>query len=121
MEMAGGFKREKNRMIEIRYAAQSDKPFWYTLDRHLPERRWPVKVRDRQAYVLLEDGVPKGILRYNLFWDNTPMRTMLYVSPDAQRRGCGRMLMEHWEEDMKKQGFGMLLTSTQVDETARHF
>ena len=46
---------------------------------------------------------------------------MLYVSPDAQRRGFGRMLMEYWEEDMKKQGYGMILTSTQVDETAQHF
>ena len=108
-------------MIEIRYAAESDKPFWYTLDRHLPERRWPVKVRDRQAYVLLEDGVPKGILRYNLFWDNTPMCTMLYIDPAHQRQGLGTLLMRFWEEDMKSRGYGMLLTSTQVDESAQHF
>ena len=108
-------------MIEIRYAAESDKPFWYTLDRHLPERRWPVKVRDRQAYVLLEDGVPKGILRYNLFWDNTPMCTMLYIDPAHQRQGLGTLLMRFWEEDMKNRGYGMLLTSTQVDESAQHF
>ena len=31
------------------------------------------------------------------------------------------MLMEHWERDMKKQGYGMLLTSTQADEQAQHF
>ena len=30
------------------------------------------------------------------------------------------MLMEHWEKDMKAQGHGMLLTSTQVDEEAQH-
>lgn len=29
--------------------------------------------------------------------------------------------MEYWEQDMKRQGYGMLLTSTQVDETAQHF
>lgn len=29
--------------------------------------------------------------------------------------------MEHWENDMKSQGYGMLFTSTQVDEEARHF
>ena len=108
-------------MIEIRHAAPADKSFWYTLDRHLPESEWPVKLRDKQAYILLEDGIPKGILRYNLFWDNTPFCTMLYVSPDAQKRGFGRLLMEHWENDMKRQGYSMLLTSTQVDETAQHF
>ena len=29
--------------------------------------------------------------------------------------------MEHWENDMKAQGYGMLLTSTRVDEEAQHF
>lgn len=29
--------------------------------------------------------------------------------------------MEHWENEMKLQGYGMLLTSTQVDEEAQHF
>lgn len=31
------------------------------------------------------------------------------------------MLMEYCETDMKKQGYGMILTSTQVDEEAQHF
>lgn len=30
-------------------------------------------------------------------------------------------LMERWEQDMRMQGYGMVLTSTQVDEDARHF
>ena len=29
--------------------------------------------------------------------------------------------MEHWKRDMKSQGYGMLLTSTQVEEEAEHF
>lgn len=32
-----------------------------------------------------------------------------------------RRLMEHWENDMRARGFGMLLTSTQVDEEAQLF
>ena len=28
----------------------------------------------------------------------------------------GRALMEHWEQDMKAQGYGMVLISTQVDD-----
>ena len=38
-----------------------------------------------------------------------------------QGKGYGKKLMEHWENDMKSQGYGMLLTSTQVDEDAQHF
>ena len=59
-------------MIEIRYVREEDKAFWYQLDRHLPEGEFLRKVRDRQGYVLLVDGIPAGLLRYNLFWDNTP-------------------------------------------------
>ena len=35
--------------------------------------------------------------------------------------GYGKLLMEHWEQAMKSQGYGMLMTSTQVDEEAQHF
>ncbi len=70
-------------MITIRYMEMTDKPFWYRLDKHLPESEFENKVETK--------------------------------------RGYGKMLMEHWEEDMKKQGYGMLLVSTQVDEDAQHF
>ncbi len=29
--------------------------------------------------------------------------------------------MRYWEKDMKSQGYGILMTSTQVDEEAQHF
>lgn len=108
-------------MFEVRYAEIEDKDFWYSLDKHLPELEFEKKVRDKQAYILSEDGVKVGLLRYNLFWDNTPFCTMLFVDWSKQKRGYGRELMKHWENDMKKQGYGMLMTSTQVDEDAQHF
>lgn len=108
-------------MLHIRYVQQEDKVFWYSLDRHLPESEFDRKVSDQRGYVLLEDDVPVGLLRYNLFWDNTPFCTMLFIHWDHQRKGYGKMLMEHWEMDMASQGYGMLLTSTQVDEEAQHF
>ncbi len=109
------------RMIEIRYVQSDDKKFWFELDRHLPEREFEKKVRDQQGYVLLEDGKPVGLLRHNLFWDNTPFCTMLFVDGNCRGKGFGKLLMQHWEADMKAQGYGMLLTSTQVDEEAQHF
>ena len=106
---------------EIKYVTEIDKGFWYSLDGHLPEKEFEKKVRDRQGYVLYVDDDPKGLLRYNLFWDNTPFCTMLFVDWPFQKQGYGRKLMEYWEEEMKKAGYGMLLVSTQVDEDAQHF
>ena len=108
-------------MTDIRYVRIEDKDFWYSLDNHLPEAEFENKVRDKRGYVLLLDETPIGILRYNLFWDNTPFCTMLYIEQNYQRKGYGTKLMNFWERDMKSQGYGMLLTSTQVDETAQHF
>lgn len=108
-------------MIEIRHVQPEDKEFWYSLDKHLPETEFDKKVNEKRGYVLLEDKRKVGLLRYNLFWDNTPFCTLLFVDKDYQRKGYGRKLMEHWEADMKSQGYGMLLTSTQVDEEAQHF
>lgn len=108
-------------MINIRYVQEGDKEFWYSLDKHLPEQEFDNKVKDKRGYVLCVDGNPIGLLRYNLFWDNTPFCTMLFVDWNYQGKGYGKKLMEHWENDMKSQGYGMLLTSTQVDEEAQHF
>lgn len=108
-------------MAEIRYVQLEDKVFWYSLDKHLSEREFEKKVRDKQGYVLLEDGKPIGLLRYNLFWDNTPFCTMLIIDWNNHGKGYGKKLMEHWEKNMKSQGYGMIMASTQVDEEAQHF
>lgn len=107
-------------MLTIRYLKSSDKTFWYRLDQHLPEKEFDHKVQTKRGYILLLNDKPIGLLRYNLFWDNTPFCTMVFVDWEYQRKGYGRKLIEYWEHDMKAQGYQMLLTSTQVDEEAQH-
>ena len=105
----------------IRYVQEKDRDFWFKLDRHLSEAEFHKKIRDKMGYVLLENDIPIGLLRYNLFWDNTPFCTMLFIDWEYQHQGFGRDLMEYWEKDMKSSGYGMIMTSTQVDEEAQHF
>ena len=107
--------------MEIRYVKAEDKDFWFRLDLHLPETEFDRKVRDRMGYILSEDDSPAALLRYHLFWDNTPFCTMLFVDWEHQGKGYGRELMSYWERDMKKSGYGMVMVSTQVDEQAQHF
>ena len=108
-------------MLKIRNVKIEDKEFWYSLDKHLPENEFNNKIRNKQGYVLLKDHKAIGLLRYNLFWDNTPFCTMLFVDVNYQGKGYGRKMMEYWESEMKEQGYGMLLTSTQVNETSQNF
>lgn len=108
-------------MIKIRYAEPSDQPFWFHLDRHLPETEFINKVHTKQGYLLLLEDKPVGLLRYHLFWDTIPFCTMLVVDEKERGHGYGKRLMEHWERDMKTRGYGLLLTSTRVDEPAQHF
>lgn len=105
----------------IRHVQKSDKEFWFKLDKHLSENELDNKIRDKMGYVLLENNTPIAILRYNLFWDNIPFCTMLFVTPKYQHKGYGRIIMECWEKEMKSLGYGMVMVSTQSDESAQHF
>ncbi len=108
-------------MLHVRLVKREDKEFWFCLDRHLSEAEFANKVRDGRGYVLLEDQQPIGLLRYNLFWDQHPFCTMLFVEQAHRGKGGGKALIARWEADMRTKGYGMVMTSTQVDEDAQHF
>lgn len=108
-------------MFEIRYVSDSDKSFWYTLDKHLSETEFELKIRDKRGYVISDGGKPVGVMRYNLFWDNTPFLTLIYFAKIHRGKGYGKQAMLFWEDEMRELGYKMTMTSTQVDEQAQHF
>lgn len=108
-------------MFGIRYIDKGDRDFWYTLDRHLPETEFLKKVDDKRGYVILDDNKPIGILRFNMFWDNIPFLTMIYIDFSYHKKGYGRKAMEFWEAEMAELGYKLVMTSTQADEEAQHF
>ena len=108
-------------MIQIRHVQPEDRIFWFGLDKHLSQKEFDNKVSSKSGYVLLADDMPVGLLRYSLFWDSIPFCNMLYIDARYQRKGYGKKLMAHWEEEMKALGYERLLTSTQADEEAQHF
>lgn len=58
-------------MFKVRYVAESDKVFWFALDKHLSENEFALKIRDKRGYVICGGDKPIGVMRYNLLWDNT--------------------------------------------------
>ena len=107
--------------MTIRYAQKGDRAFWQSLDSRLTEEEFTRKTEARQAYVLEEAGEGLAVLRYGLFWDSIPFCSLLFVAERARRRGYGCALAAHWEREMKAQGRGLVMTSTQADEEGQHF
>ena len=108
-------------MFKIKYASESDKPFWFKLDEHLSASEFSLKIRDRRGYIISDGDTPVGIMRYNLFWDNTPFLTMICIEEAYRGKDFGKKAMLYWEDEMRGLGYKMVMTSTQVDEEAQHF
>ncbi len=108
-------------MFSIRYAAQSDAPYWYSLEKHMAKSEFDLKVRDRRCYLIGDGDRPVGILRYGLFWDNTPFLNLLYLEEGGRGKGFGTKAMAHWEKEMRALGYEAVMASTQADEKAQHF
>jgi len=108
-------------VFEIRYISRNDKLFWFTLDKHLSESEFELKIRDRRGYIIIDVDKPVGIMRYNLFWDNIPFLTYIYFEEPSRGKGFGRQSVLFWENEMRELGYKMVMTSTQVDENAQHF
>ncbi|MCL2567876.1 MAG: GNAT family N-acetyltransferase [Oscillospiraceae bacterium] len=108
-------------MLKLRHASEQDRSFWFTLDAYMHENEFDRKIRDNRAYIITADHKPIGILRYNLFWDNTPFLTLIHLEEAHQRKGFGKQAMLQWEAEMRALGYKLVLTSTQVNEPAQHF
>jgi ribosomal protein S18 acetylase RimI-like enzyme len=108
-------------MFRISFVSEKDKLFWFSLDKHLSESEFELKIRDKRGYVISDDNKPIGIMRYNLFWDNTPFLTLIYIDEPCQGKRFGETAMLHWENEMRGLGYKMVMTSTQSDEQAQHF
>ena len=108
-------------MFTVRYVAEEDKSFWFTLDADISACEFDLKVRDRRGHIISVDNTPIGIMRYNLMWDNTPFLTLIYILEFCHGKGYGKQAMLFWENEMKELGYKMTMTSTRVDEEAQHF
>lgn len=108
-------------MILIKYATKEDANFWFTLDAHMSEKEYYLKVNENRAYIIYDDHKPIGIMRYNLFWDNLPFLTMIHLDESYQGKGFGKEAMLFWENEMRNLGYGVVMTSTQADEEAQYF
>lgn len=105
----------------IRYAEETDIPILSEHDKHISKEELENSVRLKRILVLLDGDMFVGWLRYNLFWDNTPFMNMLYVLDCARGKGYGKELVTFWENEMQREGYDHVLTSTLSNEQAQFF
>ena len=108
-------------MFAVRYAVEEDIIYWRGLDPHITEAELRRKIAGLRGYVLENDHVPIGVMRYNLFWDSIPCLTMMYFEAAWRRKGCGTLAMRHWEKELCAKGYRYAMISTQADEEAQFF
>ena len=107
--------------MTIRYAEISDYLWLKDHERYISDKILVSKISAKEVYVVEEDEELWGWLRYNLFWDNVPFMNKLFLLEKCRRRGIGKRLVHYWENDMLKNGYTNVLTSTQSNEDAQHF
>lgn len=105
----------------IRIATEDDLPFLEKNDRHIRLSEIRALVGQNRILLAEMDGVIVGWLRWGLFWDNTPFMNMLYFLEGYRGKGYGRQIVEHWETQMRQEGYDLVMTSSLSDEQAQHF
>ncbi|MDQ0887860.1 ribosomal protein S18 acetylase RimI-like enzyme [Paenibacillus sp. V4I9] len=108
--------------MKIIAATEKDFEFLKDRDHHLKEKLILSKIRDREIYLFQDESAAIiGWMRYSHFWDNTPFMNMIWIEEPYRNKGLGKKAVDFWENEMKKQGFQLVMTSTQADEDAQLF
>ena len=107
--------------MNITHASAEYFPKLHQLDSHIAETELRSLIAQKRILILEDNGDLLGWLRWNLFWDNTPFMNMLFVVESRRGEGLGRMMVLHWEEEMRQLGYESVMTSTASDEYAQHF
>ncbi|OMF36899.1 GNAT family N-acetyltransferase [Paenibacillus sp. FSL H8-0548] len=108
--------------MKISVATVKDYEWIRNRDPHLEEKLILPKIREREIYLVQDESdAILGWMRYGYFWDNTPFMNMIWIEEPYRKRGLGKYVVEFWEQEMKQQGFMLVMTSTQADEDAQHF
>ena len=106
--------------MDLKYMQMTDRDFVMEIDSHVNELQYKNRVYTKTGYIIWENGRRTGLLHYSVLWDNLPFLNLIYVAEPHRNQGIGSQALKLWEEDMKAQGYKMVLLSTQVDENAQH-
>ncbi len=105
--------------MTIKYMEMDDEHFVLSIDRQMTELSYKNRVQTKSGYVMWENKERIGILHYSFLWDHLPFLNLIFVKESHRNKGFASQALSFWEADMKRQGYQMVLVSTQADERAQ--
>ncbi len=106
--------------MELKSVTDRDKEFVMGLDQHVDDRGYANRVYTKFGYVIWEGNRRVGVLSHCILWDKVPFMNFLFVDEEYRRKGLAGQAVLSLENEMKNQGYQMVLISTQADEGAQH-
>ncbi len=106
--------------MNLKHMQMSDKDFVMSIDSHVNDLQYKNRVDTQTGYIIWTDNIRAGLMHYSVLWDSLPFLNLIFVKETHRNKGIASKAMKLWEEDMKEQGYKMVLVSTQVDEDAQH-
>ena len=106
--------------MNLKHMQMSDKDFVMNIDSHVNDLQYKNRVDTKTGYIIWTDNIRAGLMHYSVLWDSLPFLNLIFVKETHRNKGIASKAMKLWEEDMKEQGYKMVLVSTQVDEDAQH-
>ncbi|MFC4304155.1 GNAT family N-acetyltransferase [Cohnella boryungensis] len=108
--------------MNIEFATESDYQYIFDRDKHLLKSLIFSKIAGKEIYILRnQNGENIGWMRYGYFWDNTPFMNMIWIDKKYRNNGFGKNVVLFWEDEMRKTGHKLVMTSTLANEEAQHF
>lgn len=107
--------------MNITKAKMDDFTILNLIDEHISEKELMKSINDKRINLLYKGDILIGILRYNLFWDNTPFINFIYIKEEYRHQQFGTKLLENFEYEMKNKGYDIILTSSLSNENGQNF
>lgn len=107
--------------MNIIKATTSDFTVLDMMDLNISEKELAKSINNKRINLLMNDNEIIGMLRFNLFWDNTPFINFIYIKEKYRDKNYGTMLLNNFEKEMKDAGYKLVLTSSLSSEKGQFF
>lgn len=104
----------------LRPLLEKDYEFVKKLLPRMTEEIFAEDLKQTSNYIILDEEAKEcGLLLTTLLWEKLPFIQHLIIDESKRNRGYGSKALQDYEDKMKKQGYKMVLLSTQADQKAQ--